>query len=523
LCVGLGYEPGKVAVVGESPLRDASFRRELVRFLSERQLIAHNGKFDLPGVGGGKLWFDTMLASYAENEMPGTHGLKYLAREILGAPEYDLDMKRYTDKGAGFQHAPRDLLYRYNAYDVACTYDLKDHYVANLSPELLRLQDFLTTASNALMPVENEGLNVDVDYLNFLTDDYLKDLGTIESSIADITESQTFNPRSPKQVKEYLAEQGVNVGSTDEASLKRLIDQNRVPEFAERMLEHRREAKLYGTYVKGIRSRLHNNHVYPTFLLHGTVSGRLACRNPNLQNVPRESKIRRMYIPSPGNVFVQGDYAQAELRVMATLAEDSYLRGVFNEGRDIHSEVAERFFGPNFTKDQRVRAKAVVFGLAYGREALSLAMEFKIHPREAQRYLDEFFEVIPELVAWRTAVQNQVTKDHEDLVTPFGRHRRFWLITRENKRDILKEALSFYPQSIASDINLSALIRLVDNGLGVRLPVHDSILVECAIRDAQEVAREVKETMEQTAVEVFSDYVKFPVDIAIGTSWGDLE
>jgi DNA polymerase I len=185
--------------------------------------------------------------------------------------------------------------------------------------------------------------------------------------------------------------------------------------------------------------------------------------------------------------------------------------------------VAERFFGPGFTKDQRVRAKAVVFGLAYGREAFSLAEEFKIPVQEAQRYLTQFFDAIPELVAWRTSVQNRVTQDHDDLVTPFGRHRRFWLITNENKKDILKEALSFYPQSIASDINLSALIRLVDDGMAVRLPVHDSILVECPRSDAEEVARQVKGTMEQTAVDVFGDYVKFPVDIAIGTSWGDLE
>jgi DNA polymerase-1 len=525
LCVGVGYEPGKVAILGESALGDGLVRRRLGELLRERPVIAHNGKFDLAGlwhIGHGRLSFDTMLASYCENEMPGIHGLKYLAKEILGAPAYDLELKRYVSKGESFANVPRDLLYRYNAADVSCTYDLADYYRRDMDADLVRLHDFLCEASHELMQVEMEGIGVDIPYLDGLTKTYLDDLDAIEDKLQETVGSATFNPRSPKQVKEYLDEQGIKTGSTDEDHLVKLIQRNKAVDFCETLLVHRREAKLYGTYVKGARKRLHAGRLHPTFLLHGTVTGRLSCRNPNLQNVPRESKIRRLYVPGDGNVFVQGDYAQAELRVMATLSRDVYLKEVFDEGRNIHEEVATRFFGPNFTKDQYVRAKAVVFGLAYGREAYSLAEEFNIPVSEAQRYLNQFFSAIPELAEWRSSVQRRVAEDHEDLVTPFGRHRRFWLITNENKKDILKEALSFYPQSIASDINLSALIRLKQLGLHVRLPVHDSILVECLEQDAEEVARTVKTTMEETARDVFDDYVTFVADVKIGMSWGDL-
>ena len=528
LCIGFAYARNRGIVIGERALMDGAVRDRVRRLLGSKKLIAHNGKFDLAGLrpwGEGTLYFDTMLASYCVDERPGVHGLKYLASEILGAPDYDSELKKYVGKGS-YATAPRDILYKYNAYDVVCTWNLYEYYRDRLETEALRgLHDFLVLASNELMHLEMGGIKVDIDYLNYLTDHYLDDLDVLEDKLQEIA-GRGFNPRSPKQVKEYFESVGIRVASTNEDTLKALLEAGNEEKFVSLLLEQRKEHKLYGTYVKGIRSRLYQGRVHPTFLLHGTVSGRLACRNPNMQNVPRESKIRKLFVPDDGNVFIQGDYSQAELRVMATLSKDVWLKEIFDDGRDLHSEVAERFFGPGFTKEERIRAKAVVFGLAYGREAYSLAQEFKIPVPEAQRYLETFFDAIPELVQWRRNIQDTVLSQATDLITPFGRHRRFWLITDENRKDVLKEALSFMPQSTASDICLSALTRLRsqlgDRG-NVRLPVHDSILVECAKEDEADVARLLKETMEQTARDVFTDYVEFPVDVAIGDSWGSLE
>ena len=291
------------------------------------------------------------------------------------------------------------------------------------------------------------------------------------------------------------------------------------------MLKYRKEQKLHGTYVKGIATRLIGGRVYPSFLLHGTVTGRLACRNPNLQNVPRDPKIRKLFIPEEGNLFVQADYGQAELRVITCLAQDSYLQGIFEQDRDLHSEIANRFFGPDFTKDQRVRAKAVVFGLAYGREAYSLAQEFKIPVEEAQRYVDTFFDVIPDVVRWRKSIEQSVLMDNETLKSPYYRKRRFWLITAENQRDVLNEAYSFLPQSVASDLTMMSLLEMQKEpmyGGKIRLTVHDSILMEVEESAAIACGYKMQEIMEVTG-ERFSDYVPWPVDIEIGPSWGELE
>jgi DNA polymerase-1 len=532
LCIGIGYDAHHACVIGENALRDPNVRSAMSSLLKNKRWIAHNGKFDLAGLkpifGEGTLYFDTMLASYCLDERPGTHGLKYLAVELLGAPKYDDEIGKYVGKGGSYALIPRHILYRYNAYDVACTWRLYERYTKELEEHGVRgLHDWLCEASGCLQRMEERGLGVDGQYLDYLTEHYLEGLGVLEQELSPWVR----NPRSPKQVKEALEDLGLRAPDTTEDTLTRLLeglfpslmpDDDRV-RFLRGMLKHRTEQKLYGTYIKGTRKRLYRGKVHPTLLLHGTTTGRLACRNPNLQNVPRDSSIRQMFVPADGRVFVQADYATIELRVLATLARDDYLRGVFAEGRDIHNEVAERFFGPSFTKEQRVRAKAVVYGLSYGREAMSLALEFGIGVGEAQRYLNEFFQLIPQTAKWRRDLVHQIETTQDDLVSFFGRHRRFYLLTKDNKKDVIKESYAFFPQSTASDINIRAAMRLQrDHGLDLRLLVHDSILAEVDEADAEEVGRLMSSVMSQVAKEEFSDFVPFPADVKIGKHWGEV-
>ncbi len=532
LCIGMSCKSNEVWVLAEEICQNDEVMAVLGNMLEKHEgIICHNGKFDLQVLDrlniakSSKVYFDTMLASYALDERQGVHGLKYLSAELLGAPAYDLEIKQYVSGGQSFANIPRHLLYKYNAYDVALTHELFEHYTHRLAVEGLReLHDFLVKIANDLMLLELDGIKVNMDYLDELTDSYLEELVETEEALKQWVE----NPRSPKQVKEALWKLNHSVESTNEETLKNIRDKTEtdtnVNRFVSLMLRHRREQKLYGTYVKGIRNRLIEDRVYPTFLLHGTVTGRLACRNPNLQNVPRESKIRKLFIPEKESVYVQADYGQAELRVVACLAQDTYLQGVFSENRDLHSEVATRFFGPTFTKDQRVRAKAVVFGLTYGREAYSLSKEFRISVAEAQRYVDTFFEAIPQVVAWRESIKERVLHKSESLETLFGRRRRFWLITHENQKDVLNEAYGFMPQSIASDLTLLSMIRIREEmpQVQIRLPVHDSILVECKPDRAEEVAFQMEAIMEDTAAKEFDTFVPFPADTEIGPSWGEL-
>ena len=301
-------------------------------------------------------------------------------------------------------------------------------------------------------------------------------------------------------------------------------------DFIETLLLHRKDAKSYGTYVKGLRKRVDRGRVFPTFLLHGTTTGRLSCRNPNLQNITRGEKLRAQFVPvRTGNIFVQADYAQAELRVLTWLAQEPAFREIFNDpSRDIFDEFAPVLYGQitgldkAALKELRIRIKAYIYGISYGREAKSIADEFGISVAEAARGMRELFNTIPRIVDFREATRRSVL-DGNDLITPFGRHRRFTLITNDNKHEIMNEALAFLPQSTSSDICLDGFIHLRPalKGIGwVRNLVHDSILVECAETNVELVKDLLQYHMLESARRVVGDYVRFAVDITTGDNWG---
>ena len=537
LCIGFSYASGKAIVIGEQALQRNDVQQALRElFMDEtKNWIAHNGKFDLAALQswgmGLRLYFDTMLASYACDERRGTNGLKYLAVEILGAPHYDAELSRYVGKGTekDFTTIPRDILYKYNAYDVAVTWDLYEYYTKELEKDNLRvLHDFLCRSSMALMQAEMAGVGIDMEYLDKLDDEIKTEHDGLEGQL----HPWVLNPRSPKQVKEALAEMQILVASTDADTLERLEERldtkSSAYEFVTLMLQYRKVQKLYGTYIKGTRKRIRRGRVHTSFLLHGTTTGRLSSRNPNIQNVPRGSRLRSLFVPGPGNVFVQADYGQIELRVAAILSRDEYLHGVFNDDtRDLFDELGLELHGPDALgpnrKEIRIHTKAYVYGVNYGRSAYDIAQEFRIPEYEAQQGIDTFFRLAHGMAKWRQDTIHSILNDPDDLVTPFGRHRRFWLITRENKQDTIKQGLAFIPQSTASDVNLAAANRLrLEHDLDVRILVHDSTLVECSENEGEEVADLMSKVMTQTAVDCLGDYVKFPVEANIGKSWGSV-
>jgi uracil-DNA glycosylase family 4 len=552
LCVGVYDEQDGALVFGSGALGFKDILDLLRRLFRKRRLVAHNGKFDLAGLyphlGGLELWFDTMLASYCLDERPGNHGLKVLAVERLGAPQYDDEIKQYIPRRGNYADIPRPILYKYNAFDVVATWQLFKMFEralgsAGSTPRSLRdVHDHLVAASNQLMYLELNGVPVDLVYNSQLGDAYLGRIGELEGRINDIvrrsTSDQTLeiNPRSPKQIHEYFATQRVTVGATDVASLTAklpaLPHDSAARRFVFALLEHRRQQKLYSTYVQGIRKRVYRGRVYTTYLLHGTTSGRLASRNPNLQNIVRDKGIKRQFVASRANhALVHVDYKQAEARVMATLSQDVYLQRVLSDPSiDIFDDLCTQIHGSGWTeldpaaqKELRIRIKAFFYGLGYGREAPSIASEYKIPLGEAYELRDQFFGLIPSVVAWQNEVRKKVLSEQR-LVTPFGRVRRFHLITDRNKREVLNEALSFLPQSTASDICLSALIRVrpMLKGLGfLRLTIHDALVAECHIDRVPEVSRLLVDAMEGAGRE-FTDYVPFTTDVSSGPSWGDL-
>lgn len=547
LCIGICYERGKVVVLERNALKESDVLQALGAYLRSQKLIAQNGKYDaaglFPKIGNIDIWFDTMIASYCCDERPGIHGLGYQGVEILGTPDWKDALEKYNPKQLGYGVIPPEELDLYNAYDCAVTFEVAEYWMERLEKEGLReLHDRLVRIANELKFIELNGIAVDIKYNTELMVGYLDSLKVIEDELVKIIDKphwNAFNPRSPKQVKEVLEEEfDVRVTSTNEDTLTELMERAarhenvRLASFCSTMLRHRTEAKLYGTYVKGIRKRLYRGRIYPSLLVHGTTSGRLASRNPNMFNIPRASVIRKQFVPAkPENVFVSVDYSQAELRVLTFLAQEEYFRGIFNTpDRDLFNELRPVLYGDvgnldaAALKELRIRIKAYVYGLAYGREEFSIAAEFGISVAEARRGMEAFFGVIPNIVAYQEQIKRSVL-DGEDLVTPFNRHRRFWLITDQNKKDTLKEALSFMPQSTAADLTLNAFANLRPALKGrafVRNLVYDNIMVECHEDIAEEVGKEIEAEMLHQADLLVNGYVKFATDVTIGKSWGEV-
>lgn len=611
LCVGICYAKNKVLVLSEEVMGIQSVRDKLGELLREIQFVTQNGKFDIAGLyslcGPLKASYDTLLMHYLLDERPGIHDLEQMGVEFLGAPSWKKEIDKYKKPGQGYGVIPREVLYKYNAYDCSVTYDLKEMFGAKLdaqsSTDILYLKagkmvkgktlwdahDFLIDIQNEIVFVELNGISIDPDYLDTLSEKLQDELGLTEIKLnlmlpnklitngvfgpKNYDKAGGVNPRSPVQLKKVFQDFGVFTKSTDEETCKLIIsmkgENSPIGRFCTTLLEHRAGTKDYGTYVKGIRKRIFQGttRVYPSFLLHGTTEGRLSCRNPNLQNIPRKSAIRRLFVPaSKENVFVQTDYSQAELRVLCWLSGDRYFTDIFNVGiRDVFDELSEnvlfqQYPHPNRITESRfkellesqefnqlipteyedwntaykeafkqVRSKWVkpfVYGLAYGRTEHGIAgdIELGLTLEEAKVIMNKFMSVIPEIVKWQKDIKRLVS-DGEDLVTPFGRHRRFHLITKQNHEETMKQALAFVPASTSSDLCLRAFTRIRRDLIGigwVRNLVHDSVLAECHKDDAEEVQQIMEKHMIDSANELVEGYVKFDTDTKIGRSWAEV-
>jgi uracil-DNA glycosylase family 4 len=553
LCAGLAYAPGKAVVLGQAAFNVRAFREDFSDFLRNVRIVAQNAKYDLGvlyrmGFGLFDTYADTMLMSYTQNEVPGTHGLKYLGQEHLGTPDWDAEIKQYLKpRGATWSDIPKDVLYKYNAYDVAVTWDLLEMFRGQMDSDDNKLHEYLCWVTKQMIVIESEGIFIDVPKLERLSAIMEVDLALNKQSLVKqaqelnfsdnildlINKGGGFNPNSPIQVKAALEDMtGATIASTDAETLEMLRTGRRASEqlirFCDDMLTWRKTGKLYGTYVKGTLNRIEDDgRIRTTYLLHGTETGRLSSRNPNVQNVPRVDpnraiNIRDAYAAAPGNKIIYGDYKNIEGRIVAVLSGDENMQASMQEGRDIHSEVAEAIYGPKFTPQDRFKSKSVVHGVNYARTAEGIAEGLGIPLLEAAKIHNGYHKMYPKVRVWQQEIKRQVLQSDDVLLTPYGRKRRFGLITSDNQEDVYKEGLAFLPQSIGSDITLTAAIRMRERGLAVRLLIHDGIGVECAESETEETKRIMAEEMDKSARE-FTEVIPFPVDFAVGNSWGEVD
>lgn len=537
------------------------------------EFIWHNGKFDC-----GRLKYlcnldarideDTMLKHYcAINEKRGTHGLKDLGQLYLQAPAWDDELDRikkdYCKKNkiklAEFMYdfIPTDVLIPYMQRDCIATYRLHKIFKKLGRPEADFIYSKLIEASNVYMRMELAGVRLDMDYLEDLEYDLEKELlkatdhlNEVVSTIWDPAEyaaetkakvkpNEVFNIKSPKQLKWMLKKVlGYPVPSTDAATIEMLIDEVNAGiitnpaarDFLSAISSVRKNSKYMDTYVQGLRESVCRDlRIRGTFNLHGTETGRLSSSNPNMQNIPRDKKIKNLLCATPGYTLVQLDYSQAELRVLALLSKDPWLTQVYLDGKDLHDAVAADMFGPNFDKEQRVMAKTINFGIAYGRGPGSLAQTFKKSMSEARAIIDKWYKPMPKVKAW---IENRrlMAKRGEPCVTFFGRARHF-VLTNEDLNHIQNEYINTPIQSIASDFTMFSLLEIDkfirDEKLDARIvtTVHDSIIVE-AKDDKALIAKIVDrctEIMATTPLKYVPDCpVPFKADAEVGYAWGKL-
>lgn len=339
-----------------------------------------------------------------------------------------------------------------------------------------------------------------------------------------------FNPASPAQLEKFLfsskfglrlkpikkTDSGKN--STDEETLLALKPFDKTG-FMDKLLEHRGLVKLDSTYISGVHPLLdQNDRVHAGFKIHGTVTGRLSCVNPNLQNIPRDttaSDIKKMFIPPPGYMLLEVDYGQAELRIIAELAKDKAMIDIFKRGYNIHVatackingaldryeeikkiiKVGDNMSGEELAKPenkeilfwlkQKKRGKTINFAIVYGQTEKKLAIELKCSEKEAKQVIIDWFNAYPGVKRWMKYMKKFVHK-HGYVMSMFGRKRRLYNIDSPKYYLMLeaeRQAINTPVQGASSDFGVFATIIIREKILSGELPidmqqaytVHDSI------------------------------------------------
>lgn len=551
------------------------------------RVIFHNAKFDLKflalaighpvgEVAGG----DTQLMSFLLDERPvrsqyKAHGLKDISRYRYDIPDYHFDWARFwhgTDEARDW-----DSLYHYHALDIHQTarlwWDLQDE--AAEEPNLVDVHDqLLWPASLALAEAELRGLPVDrpyfEEYRRTLDRRIDRRLRALRAAVGD----EEFNPGSGKEVEALVFDDDpgwgmtpveysgfkTTMGTTGQAWVKRNSRKEQLEKLATEqadrrqarilrsITDYRHDVKARETYAQGLLvASQTDGRAHSSFNLAGAVTGRLSSSEPNLQNIPKRGptadRIRRGFRAREGWSLMEADYSQLELRVAALLAEDDRFAAVYREGRDIHREVASVMFNKpaeDLTYMERYLAKAVDFGALYGRSgaAISKGAEMEYYEKrmggtkwtagEAQLFVDKFLDGFPNLRKWMDRTADEGVTQRQ-LTTPFGRVRRFPFILKEDVGAIRRQSFNTPIQSVASDICLSAFIRLsalVDPDEAIVLvTIHDAIMLEVRDEALERTASLVKETMMDVPpqIEALNARLQIPfeVDVKVGKTWRD--
>lgn len=388
-----------------------------------------------------------------------------------------------------------------------------------------------------LFDMERTGVRVDENKFPEFSDRFQAMIGELCGQIYKEA-GKEFNVNSPVQLSEVLFEtlklkhQGAKRNakgsfSTGADVLEKLSEEH---EIARLILRYREIQKLQSTYIDGFRPLIRNGRVHTTYNQMLTSTGRLSSANPNIQNIPvrREEgrELRKLFVPSEGNVLIDADYSQIELRLLAHYTQSPPLVRAYNSGEDIHAATASLVFGVplgEVTPELRRRAKAVNFGIIYGISAYGLAKDLNISAAEASGYIDEYFAKYPEV---REFMNENVrcAKENGYVMTIFGRKRYIPELksSNYNMRQFGERAAMNMPlQGSSADIIKIAMIRvykrLKEEGLKSKLilQVHDELVLDAPVGESEYAKRLLKEEMEGAA----QLNVPLAVEVSQGANW----
>ncbi len=391
--------------------------------------------------------------------------------------------------------------------------------------------------TDVLTDMEEAGVSVDAKELSAFSEKLSEECERLSKAIFECAGEQ-FNILSPKQLSEILFEKlqipplkKTKSGySTDAEVLEKLSGHH---EIIPLILEYRKYTKLKSTYADGLLRFISENDgkIHTTYQQMITATGRISSTDPNLQNIPIRTElggeVRKMFVPTSSEfVFIDADYSQIELRVLAHITKDKEMCRAFCAGADIHTETASSVFGVSpeeVTPEMRRVSKAVNFGIVYGISEFSLAEDIGVSRFEAKRYIEAYLERFSGVRDYMKSIVEKAKADGY-VTTMFGRRRYIPEITSKNfniRSFGERVALNAPIQGSAADIIKIAMIRvskrLSESGLSARLilQVHDELVVEASKKDADAAMRILSEEMEK-ACELL---VPLCADAGVGSTW----
>lgn len=514
--------------------------RELVNAKAKLTILNIKENNDILENDDAESIFDISIAAYLLNPLQNTYDYDDIAREYLGmnVPAFDEIFPKTKKSETPSDEIPENIL-KYACYNAYVAYKAKDALTEKLKEtEMLDIYNNVEIPlTYALYDMEQAGIMVAGDKLKEYGERLKTGIDALEKDIF-AEAGHEFNINSPKQLGEILfgemqlpGGKKTKTGYSTSASVLEKLEPD-YP-FVSKILEYRQLTKLKSTYADGLAVYIgEDNRIHGKFNQTITATGRISSTEPNLQNIPVRMplgrEIRKVFIPKEGCVFIDADYSQIELRILAHMSDDKNLIDAYNHSKDIHAATASLVFHvplEEVTKEQRSNAKAVNFGIVYGISSFGLSNDLSISRKEAEQYIKDYFISYPGI---KNYLDNSVKEAKEKgySVTMFGRRRPIPELTSGNfmQRQFGERVAMNSPiQGSAADIMKIAMINVAkelkekDLKSKIVLQVHDELLIEAYENEVEQVKDILKRNMEQAA----HLNVPLDVDVQVGNNWDE--